>query len=99
MEKVTGSSPVGSTSLHSPRLRHEDCRVEARVQRAKTGKNLSSRVTTRQADATMKHFHYVYILESEKLPGRFYTGLTEDLADRVRRHNSGDVPHTAKFAP
>ena len=47
----------------------------------------------------MKGFHYVYILESEKLPGRFYTGLTEDLADRLRRHNSGDVPHTAKFAP
>ena len=47
----------------------------------------------------MKGFHYVYILESEKLPGRFYTGLTDDLTDRLRRHNSGDVPHTAKFAP
>jgi len=47
----------------------------------------------------MKDFHYVYILESEKLPGRFYTGLTEDLADRLLRHNSGAVPHTAKFKP
>jgi len=44
-------------------------------------------------------FHYVYILESEKLPGHFYTGVTEDLADRLRRHNAGEVLHTAKFRP
>ena len=47
----------------------------------------------------MNGFHYVYILESEKVSGRFYTGLTDDLADRLRRQNAGDVPHTAKFAP
>jgi putative endonuclease len=47
----------------------------------------------------MTGFHYVYTLESEKLPGRFYVGLTDDLKDRLRRHNAGDVPHTAKFCP
>jgi putative endonuclease len=47
----------------------------------------------------MKGFNYVYLLESEMLPSRFYVGLTEDLADRLRRHNAGDVPHTARFRP
>ncbi|MBI4623640.1 MAG: GIY-YIG nuclease family protein [Verrucomicrobia bacterium] len=99
MEEVAGSSPVESTSLRSPRQRHEDCRVEARVQRAETGRRWITRATTRQASHTVSGFFYVYILESEKMAGRFYTGLTDDLADRVRRHNAGAVPHTAKFAP
>jgi putative endonuclease len=47
----------------------------------------------------MNGFHYVYILESEKLPERFYVGLTEDLGERLRRHNAGEVSHTAKFGP
>ena len=47
----------------------------------------------------MKGYSYVYILESEKLAGRFYVGLTDDLTERVRRHNAGAVPHTAKITP
>lgn len=42
---------------------------------------------------------YVYILESTAFPNRFYTGITEDLEDRLKRHNAGEVPYTAKFAP
>ena len=42
-------------------------------------------------------FSYVYILQNEA--NRFYAGLTEDLRERLRRHNSGEVPHTAKFRP
>ncbi|HXA44789.1 MAG TPA: GIY-YIG nuclease family protein [Candidatus Angelobacter sp.] len=42
-------------------------------------------------------FSYVYILQSESHPTRFYVGLTDDLKDRLRRHNTGEVPHTAKF--
>jgi len=44
-------------------------------------------------------FHYVYILESDAYPEHFYVGLTEDLRDRLRRHNGGEVPHTTKFRP
>ena len=44
-------------------------------------------------------FCYVYILQSQANANRFYSGLTEDLRDRLRRHDSGDVPHTAKFRP
>jgi putative endonuclease len=46
----------------------------------------------------MKEFSYVYILES--LSGEnFYTGLTDDLAARLQKHNSGGVLHTAKYGP
>jgi predicted GIY-YIG superfamily endonuclease len=44
-------------------------------------------------------FHYVYILQSEKEDGRFYVGSTQDLGARLRKHNSGSVPHTSKFCP
>jgi putative endonuclease len=44
-------------------------------------------------------FCYVYILQSKTNPESFYTGITDDLKDRLRRHNGGDVPHTAKFRP
>ena len=44
-------------------------------------------------------FCYVYILQSKSNTERFYTGITDDLRDRLRRHNAGEVPHTAKFRP
>jgi hypothetical protein len=36
-------------------------------------------------------FHYVYILESVTNPDHFYVGLTEDLHDRLHKHNAGEV--------
>jgi putative endonuclease len=47
----------------------------------------------------MEGFHYVYILSSQAEPSRHYTGLTEDLESRLRAHNAGQVPHTAKYRP
>jgi predicted GIY-YIG superfamily endonuclease len=44
-------------------------------------------------------FFYVYILQSENSVEHFYTGFTEDLQDRLKTHNAGSVPHTAKFRP
>ena len=44
-------------------------------------------------------FYYVYILQSEKFPDRFYTGFTEDLATRLSDHNNGKNTHTEKFRP
>jgi putative endonuclease len=44
-------------------------------------------------------FYYVYILNSEKDPERFYTGFTEDLETRLKSHNWGQDPHTAKYKP
>ena len=45
------------------------------------------------------NFHYVYILQSQTNPSRFYTGFTENLSDRLNKHNEGGCPHTANFRP
>jgi predicted GIY-YIG superfamily endonuclease len=44
-------------------------------------------------------FFCVYILESQANAKHFYVGLTENLHERLRTHNAGEVPHTAKFRP
>ena len=41
---------------------------------------------------------YVYILQSESDPRRHYTGITRDLNARLKKHNSGSVPHTCDFS-
>jgi putative endonuclease len=47
----------------------------------------------------MKTFTYVYILQSEIYPDRFYIGRTADLRNRITLHNAGSVRHTAKWKP
>ena len=42
---------------------------------------------------------YVYILVDTATGTHFYTGCTEDLNARLRKHNAGEVPHTSKFKP
>ncbi|MFH0909399.1 MAG: GIY-YIG nuclease family protein [bacterium] len=44
-------------------------------------------------------FYYAYILQSLQQPLRFYTGFTENLKERIARHNGGSDPHTAKYRP
>ncbi|MCX5648601.1 MAG: GIY-YIG nuclease family protein [Planctomycetota bacterium] len=44
-------------------------------------------------------FWYVYMLQSEGCPDRWYVGMTEDLHKRIEVHNAGGVPHTSKFRP
>jgi len=44
-------------------------------------------------------FFYTYLLQSEKNPNRFYSGFTEDLESRLKAHNNGQGPHTAKYKP
>jgi predicted GIY-YIG superfamily endonuclease len=43
--------------------------------------------------------HYVYILRSLIDGDRHYVGITEDLRDRLARHNAGEVSSTAPHAP
>jgi len=47
----------------------------------------------------MASFFYVYLLESVSDPDRHYVGFTEDLKERLRKHNTGSTPHTAKYLP
>jgi predicted GIY-YIG superfamily endonuclease len=44
-------------------------------------------------------FYHAYILQSQKNPDRFYTGFTEDLESRLKSHNRGENPHTARYIP
>ncbi len=42
---------------------------------------------------------YTYILESIHDPRHHYTGFTEDPEARLKKHDEGGVPHTAKHRP
>lgn len=44
-------------------------------------------------------FHYVYILCSITNPDRHYVGLSDDLEERLKKHNAGQCRHTSKFRP
>ena len=41
----------------------------------------------------MKDFHYVYILESISQLGHYYTGSTNNIAERLKKQNEGGCPH------
>jgi putative endonuclease len=43
--------------------------------------------------------HYVYLIESLFVQHRRYVGLTTDLKNRLREHNSGESLHTSRFRP
>ena len=42
---------------------------------------------------------YVYILRSVEFPDVYYSGATHNLRERLRRHNTKQVPHTSRHAP
>lgn len=42
---------------------------------------------------------FVYLLRSIKFPREHYVGLTKSVGKRIRQHNGGVSPHTAKFLP
>jgi putative endonuclease len=43
--------------------------------------------------------YYVYILRSIGHPNQTYIGYSSDLKARLKKHNEGGVPHTAKHKP
>lgn len=43
--------------------------------------------------------YYVYSLQSENEPNRYYIGLTTDIESRLEEHNAGKSIHTNKFKP
>jgi putative endonuclease len=42
---------------------------------------------------------FVYILQSESNPTRYYTGITSHVAARLAAHNAGHSSHTASGRP
>ena len=56
----------------------------------------------RHASYEMIHsmkFYYVYILHSLHDSNRFYMGFTESIEERLKKHNAGGCPHTARHWP
>jgi predicted GIY-YIG superfamily endonuclease len=47
----------------------------------------------------MENLYCVYILRSRETPHHYYTGFTENMADRLAHPNSGGDPHSAKYRP
>jgi predicted GIY-YIG superfamily endonuclease len=50
-----------------------------------------------KSEQLSKHFWYVYILKC--IDGSNYTGCTNNLEDRIKRHNSGQVEATKNILP
>ena len=42
---------------------------------------------------------FVYIIRSVSSPKQYYIGITTNLKERIKQHNSGASQHTAKFRP
>ena len=67
-----------------------------RKQKKRSAVRLRIATTVQQKPLTM---FYTYILRSIEHPEQRYIGHTADLRERLKKHNKGDVPHTAKFRP
>jgi putative endonuclease len=73
-----------------------------RAKAAAPKRSAGGRITycaTSYGSASQMKFFYVYILQSKLSAEHFYTGFTEDLQARLKKHNAGHVPHTIKFRP
>ena len=87
------------------RVADESGTVAPKVAAATEGGHLLSSLNERselrlgKPRVRMAKFFYVSILQSHVDPERFYSGLTDDLPMRLKRHNSGQVFHTAKWKP
>ena len=42
---------------------------------------------------------FVYVLNSESDPTRYYTGITENVRARLAAHNGGRYSHTSRWKP
>lgn len=43
--------------------------------------------------------YFVYHIQSQLYPEKFYVGFTTDLNKRIAEHNSGKSTHTNKYLP
>lgn len=84
--------PILFTEQKLPRRSLPKADEAGLIRRTKIGTVLLLRKMT-------NHFHYVYILVSESDNTRHYTGITNNLENRLKAHNAGQVPHTAEHRP
>ena len=72
--------------------RLRDGALEKRVPRC-------SRAEAQRRRERKRAMKYVYILQSEIAPDRYYVGSIVDLKRRLSEHNDGHSVHTNKFKP
>ena len=53
---------------------------------------------SRERSESGESLHYLYILQSE-VNGRYYIGITSDVKNRLRRHNTGKTKSTKAYIP
>ena len=94
--EVRGSNPLASSLRSRRRQKRRLSRRSCGVGGHFFGLRRRSR-ELRPGKPVMNKFFYVYILQSEAVPHRFYTGLTDNLEKRLKDHNSGRVLHTSKM--
>ena len=87
--EVRGSIPLSSTSLRR-------CATSAGKPAFHIG---SDEGCPPKPEAKEGRLNYVYILQSLKDPGQFYSGLCADVERRLAAHNAGQSPHSSKFKP
>jgi putative endonuclease len=81
-------------------VKSEDCRAEVFAKAdALSACNINAASFDSACQVIVRTFTYVYVLQSETDPNRFYTGCTLDLRDRLARHNRGEVPYTSQWKP
>lgn len=42
---------------------------------------------------------YVYIIQSQPFPQKYYSGISQNPDQRLNEHNQGKCKHTSKFRP
>ena len=68
---------------------NEDCRAEAGSEGGLRA--LGTNAANYDPAGQFMGFSYVYILQSINQPEHHYVGHTDDLHDRLKRHNAGEV--------
>lgn len=57
-----------------------------------------SSVAPERSEGRHIKMYYVYILQSKK-DNTYYIGITDNLKERIKRHNSGNVSYTSGRRP
>ena len=55
-----------------------------------------NKVNTNEGGLFMK---YVYIIQSQSCPQKYYSGVSKNPDKRLNEHNQGKCKHTSKFSP
>ena len=73
-------------------------RFDIMIYSRRSGPTRGGQASGCQPEAEKRVMYHVYIIESIEYK-KFYTGFTDDLQSRLRKHNSGSVRSTKAYKP